>query len=55
LFDIGLVLLPVAPLIADVLGAPLLIAVPAYQAILGIAMVLSAVIVGSPSPSAFRF
>jgi hypothetical protein len=55
LFDIGRVLLPVAPLIADVLGAPLLIAVPAYQAILGIAAVLSAVILSPPAPSAFRF
>ncbi len=54
-FDIGRVSLPIAPLIAAVLPSPLLIAVTAYQAILGVAMVLSAVILIPFAPPAIWF
>jgi hypothetical protein len=54
-FDIGRVFLPVTALVDAVLRSPLLIAVEAYQAILGIGMIFPAVVILPPLPATIRF
>ena len=53
--NIGRVILPVTALVAAVLRSPLLIAVEAYQAILGVVTIFPTVIILPPASPAIRF
>jgi hypothetical protein len=53
-FNIGRVILPLTALVAAVLRSPLLIAVVAYQAILGVGMILPTVIIIPPASPTIR-